>query len=163
MTLAIYMHHDLRKSGSAAFNIRRLRAFTINTSGKGPPGPFLSSFAHIEMIRRGLLWTSRDLEHKVEKCRPGNKAKERREIVIQKGGSPPVFKLRLLKKYGPSSMKNVTFVGHEFARKRDNKPHLKFHMKKVAFRIYRMMPRMLVFDERITDFGATRTSRRFGT
>jgi hypothetical protein len=97
------------KSGSAAFNIRRLRAFTIDTSGKGNPGPFLSSFAHNEMIRRGLLWTSRDLEHRVEKCRAGNKVKERREIVKQKGGSPPDLKLRFLKKYGPSSMKNVTF------------------------------------------------------
>jgi hypothetical protein len=34
--------------------------------------------------------------------------------------------------------------------KYDNKRHLKLHIKKIVFSIYRMMPRMLDFDERLT-------------
>jgi hypothetical protein len=37
------------------------------------------------------------------------------------------------------------FVGLPFSRKGDNKPHLKFHVKKAAVLIYRLMPRMLGF------------------
>jgi hypothetical protein len=41
----------------------------------------------------------------------------------------------------PSKM--ALFVGHELSRGRDNKPHLKFHIKTPMLCIYRTMPRML--------------------
>jgi hypothetical protein len=44
------------------------------------------------------------------------------------------------------------FAGHAFAPERDNKPNLKFCMKKVVLLIYRMMSRMLAFDGWFTNF-----------
>jgi hypothetical protein len=55
------------------------------------------------------------------------------------------------------------FVGHGFIREGDNKCHLKFYMTKAVLPIYRMMPRMLSLDGRMTDFCLLRISRWFGT
>jgi hypothetical protein len=43
-------------------------------------------------------------------------------------------------------MKSVTFAGHEFSPELDNKPLLKFYMKKLVLCIYGIMPRIFGFD-----------------
>jgi hypothetical protein len=71
---------------------------------------------------------------------------------------PPVqktqtFQIPLLRK---SWTKYVAlFVWHDLSRERDYKPHLKFYMKKSVLCIYRMIPTMLGFNERVTNFGVT--------
>jgi hypothetical protein len=54
------------------------------------------------------------------------------------------------------------FVGHEFSRKRDKKPHLKFHMKRAVLRIYRMMLSMVEFGGWMIDFRVIEISPCFG-
>jgi hypothetical protein len=54
------------------------------------------------------------------------------------------------------------FVGQESFRKRDNKPFLKFYMKKSVIHIYRMASRVFDFGGLIADFGAIEISRCFG-
>jgi hypothetical protein len=54
------------------------------------------------------------------------------------------------------------FVGHGFPLKRDNKPFLKFHMKKAVLCIYRLILKMLIFGGWRTHFGFTGISRCFG-
>jgi hypothetical protein len=49
-------------------------------------------------------------------------------------------------KDGPSPMKSVPFVRHNFSRKRDNKPQLKSYMQIDVLLIYRMISKMLGFD-----------------
>jgi hypothetical protein len=61
-----------------------------------------------------------------------------------------------------SPWKVSLFVGHGFSCEGNYKPHLKFYMKKVVLRIYRMLPRMFCFVGWIPDIGATEINRCFG-
>jgi hypothetical protein len=53
------------------------------------------------------------------------------------------------------------FVEHVFYLERDNKPYLKFHLKRVVLLIYRIMSNMLGFGGWIADFEASGISRCF--
>jgi hypothetical protein len=56
--------------------------------------------------------------------------------------------------YKKGSWKVSLFVGYRFSHEGDNKPHLKFYMKKRVLVVYRAMPRMLDIFWWTTDFGA---------
>jgi hypothetical protein len=55
------------------------------------------------------------------------------------------FQTPLFQKYGPSPHEKSYFLLDMDFLVRDNKPHLKFHIKAVALFIYRMMLRLCVF------------------
>jgi hypothetical protein len=64
--------------------------------------------------------------------------------------------------YGIPPRKAALFVGCGFSCKREDKPRLKFFMKKLVLRIYWMMLRMFCFSEWMIDFGAIGVSHCFG-
>jgi hypothetical protein len=64
---------------------------------------------------------------------------------VQKIKRYRLFQPPLLEKGRPAPMKVPSFVEHGYTLERDNKPHLKFHMKKGVFFIYRMIPSVLDF------------------